>query len=60
MDVSPGSPGRMAIALLVIALLAASSLVTMEPSRFRQLVWILLAFFAFRVVLGHFGRARSR
>jgi hypothetical protein len=30
---------------------------TMEPGKFRSLTWILLAFFAFRIVI---GRLRSR
>ena len=57
MDLSPGGSGRMAIALGVIALMGLASWLTMEPGKFRSLTWILLGFFAFRVVL---GRQRSR
>jgi hypothetical protein len=57
MDLSPAGTGRMVIALLVIALLAASVMATMEPGKYRQLTLILLAFFAFRVLL---GRLRAR
>jgi hypothetical protein len=47
----------MVIALLLIGLIAASAFWTMEPGKFRNLCFILLAFFAVRVVL---GRLRSR
>ena len=57
MDFTPGGTGRMAIALAVIAMLAASAWFTMEPGKFRSLCWILLAFFSFRIVL---GRMRAR
>ena len=57
MDLSPAGSGRMKIALAAIALLAIASWQTMEPGRFRSLTWVLLAFFAFRIVL---GRLRSR
>ena len=57
MDLSPAGSGRMVIALAVIALLAIAAWQTMEPGKFRALTWILLAFFAFRVVL---VRLRSR
>jgi hypothetical protein len=57
MDLSPAGTGRMVVALLVIAGLAASAFATMEPGKYRTLTWILLAFFAFRVLL---GRLRSR
>ncbi len=57
MDLSPAGSGRMVIALLLIGLIAASAFWTMEPGKFRNLCFILLAFFAFRVVL---GRLRSR
>ena len=56
-DLSPGGSGRMAIALGVIALMGLASWQTMEPGKFRSLTWVLLGFFAFRVVL---GRQRSR
>ncbi len=47
----------MVIALLLIALIAASAFFTMEPGKFRNLSFILLAFFTLRIVL---GRLRSR
>ena len=45
------------IALAVLAILALLTWQTMEPGKFRSLTWVLLGFFAFRVML---GRARSR
>ena len=51
MDLSPAGSGRMIIALGTFAGLALLSWQTMEPGKFRSLTWILLAFFAFRVVL---------
>ena len=56
-DLSPAGSGRMVIALVVLALLAVLSWQTMEPGKFRSLTWVLLGFFAFRVLL---GRLRSR
>jgi len=56
-DLSPGGSGRMTIALVVLGVLGVLSWQTMEPGKFRSLTWILLAFFAFRVVL---GRMHSR
>ena len=57
MDLSPAGSGRMKIALAAIALLAIAAGQTMEPGKLRFLTWVLLAFFAFRVIL---GRLRSR
>ena len=57
MDLSPAGSGRMLIALAVFAVLALLAWQTMEPGKFRSLTWVLLGFFAFRVVL---GRLRSR
>ena len=57
MDLSPAGSGRMSIALAVLAALALAVWQTMEPGKFRSLTWILLGFFAVRVVLGW---ARSR
>jgi len=45
------------IALVVLGLLAGLAWRTMEPGKFQSLTWILLGFFAFRVIL---GRRRSR
>ena len=56
-DLGPASSGRMWIALAAIALLGLAAWRTMEPGKFRSLTWILLGFFAFRVVL---ERMRSR
>jgi hypothetical protein len=57
MDLSPASTGRMGIALVVIAALALSVHWTMEPGKYQQLVWVVLGFFAVRILL---GRMRSR
>jgi hypothetical protein len=56
-DLSPAGSGRMTIALVVLGFLAVLAWQTMEPGKFRSLTWILLGFFAFRVML---GRMRSR
>ncbi len=45
------------IALALLGLLAAGVWQTMEPGKLQQLTWVLLGFFAFRVIL---GRLRSR
>jgi hypothetical protein len=57
LEFGPASSGRMIVALVLIGLIAASAFRTMQPGKFRDLCFILLAFFALRVVL---GRARSR
>jgi hypothetical protein len=54
---NPSGTGRMAVALTILALLALLAWRTMEPGRYQQLTWVLLGFFAFRVVL---TRLRSR
>jgi len=56
-DLSPAGSGRMWIALTVIGVLALLTWQTMEPGKYRSLTWILLGYFAFRVVI---GRRRSR
>ena len=56
-DFGPAGSGRMWIALAVMALLAFGAWRTIEPGKIQQVTWILLGFFAFRVVL---GRMRSR
>ncbi len=53
LDLSPAGRGRMVIALSVLAVLGLLSWQTMEPGKFRSLTWVLLAFFAFRVLLGY-------
>jgi hypothetical protein len=45
------------IALSVMVVLAVLAWQTMEPGKYQKLTWILLGFFAFRVIL---GRLRSR
>ena len=56
-DWSPAGSGRVTVGLAAIALLALAAWRTMEPGKYRSLTWILLGFFAFRVVL---DRMRSR
>jgi di/tricarboxylate transporter len=56
-DLSPAGSGRTIIALAVIAVLGVLSWQTMEAGKYRSLTWVLLAFFACRVVL---TRLRSR
>ncbi len=56
-DFSPAGSGRMVVALAVLAVLAISAWLTMEPGKYRALTFVLLGFFAFRVVI---GRLRSR
>ena len=57
MDMAPSGDGRLVVALVVLAVLAVLVWRTMEPGKFQELSWLLLGFFAFRVVL---GRLRSR
>jgi len=47
------SGARMGIALVAFAVLALLAWWTLEPGKFRSLTWVLLGFFAFRVVLLH-------
>jgi hypothetical protein len=56
-DLSPAGRGRLLIALAAFAVLGVLTWQTMEPGKFRSLTWVLLGFFAFRVVIGY---ARSR
>ncbi len=51
MDMSPAGTGRMVVALVVIGLAALSAFFTMEPGKYRALTFVLLAFFAVRVLL---------
>ena len=55
----PGSQQRMIVALLIIAGAAIGVALTMDPGRYRALAWVLLGFFAFRVVLGRLQRQRA-
>jgi hypothetical protein len=54
---APSGDGRLVVALVVLALLAVLVWRTMEPGRMQQLTWLLLGFFAVRVVM---TRLRSR
>ena len=62
MDFAPSGNGRMVVALLVLGTLAVLVWRTMEPGKFQNLTWILLGFFAFRVVLSRVqsGRIESK
>ena len=55
----PGSQQRMIVALLVLAGAALGVGLTMEPGRYRALAWVLLGFFAFRVVLGRLKQRQA-
>jgi hypothetical protein len=57
MDMSPRSNGRFLISLAVLVVVAVLVWQTMEPGKYQQVTWLLLAFFAFRIVL---IRLRSR
>ena len=57
MDMTPAGNGRLLVSLAVMALLAALAWRTMDAGKYRALTMVLLAFFAFRVIL---GRLRSR
>ena len=54
----PSSTGRMAIALAVMGVVAVLAWRTLEPGKIQQVVWLLLAVFAVRVLLG-WQRARK-
>ncbi len=56
-ELKPAGSGRLVLAIAGFAALAALAWWTMEPGKFRSLTWVLLGFFAFRVVLTH---VRSR
>ena len=51
MEMNPAGEGRMIVALVALALLAVLVWWTMEPGKLQQLSWLLLGFFAFRVVM---------
>jgi hypothetical protein len=57
MDFAPSGNGRMVVALLVLGTLAVLVWRTMQPGKFQNLTWILIGFFAFRVIL---TRVQSR
>ena len=49
---TPAGTGRMLVAMAVLAGIALLVWRTMEPGKYQQLTWLLLGFFAFRVLLG--------
>jgi hypothetical protein len=55
----PGSQQRMIVALLVIAGAAIGVAITMEPGKYRSLAWVLLGFFAVRVLIGRRQRKQA-
>ena len=55
MNFEPAGQGRMLVSLAVLAGLAGLVAVTMEAGKFRSLTWVLLGFFALRVVLARAG-----
>jgi len=55
---TPSGTGRMIVALGVLALLALLVWRTMEPGKSQQLTWLLLGFFAARVMLTWFRSRR--
>ena len=55
----PGSQQRMVVALVVIAGAAIGVWLTMDPGKYRTLAWVLLGFFAFRVLIGRMWQQNS-
>ena len=55
MDMSPGGRGRLVVSLGLLSVMAALAWLTMDAGRYRALTLVLLAFFAFRVVLARLG-----
>jgi hypothetical protein len=51
MDMAPSGNGRFVVALVVLAMLALLVWRTLEPGKLQQVTWLLLAFFAARVVI---------
>ncbi|MGI4853985.1 MAG: hypothetical protein ACRYF4_08080 [Janthinobacterium lividum] len=49
----------MIVALLVISGAAVGVAYTIEPGRYRAMAWVLLGFFAFRVLIGRLQRQRA-
>ena len=52
MTMEPSGMGRMVLSIAVLAVLAVAVRFTMESGRYQQLTWLLLGFFALRVLLG--------
>jgi Flp pilus assembly protein TadB len=55
---APSGTGRMIVALAVLGILALLAWRTIDPGKVQQLAFVLLAFFAFRVLIG-WQRARK-
>jgi hypothetical protein len=49
---APASTGRMVVALAVLGILALLVWRTIDPGKIQQLAWLLLGFFAARVLIG--------
>ena len=49
----------MVVALGVMAVAALGIWLTMEPGKYRLLAWVLLGFFAFRVVIGRLRQKQT-
>ncbi|HZQ44095.1 MAG TPA: hypothetical protein VFA99_12635 [Acidobacteriaceae bacterium] len=56
---SPASTGRMVVALAVLGGLALLVWRTIDPGKVQQVAWLLLGFFAARVLIG-WQRARRK
>ena len=52
MEFGPAGRGRMILALGALAVLGIAAFLTMESGKYRSLTFVLLGFFAVRVVLG--------
>ncbi len=55
---APAGTGRMIVALAVLGILALLVWRTIDPGKMQQLAWLLLGFFAARVLIG-WQRARK-
>ena len=51
-SMAPAGTGRMVVALVVLGILALLVWRTIDPGKMQQLAWLLLGFFAFRVLIG--------
>ena len=60
MDLSPGSSGRMVVALAVLGALGLAAWLTMDAGKPRALTLVLLGFFGFRIVIGRLRAGRLR
>ncbi len=48
----PAGSGRLVVSLAILTALALLVRSTMQPGKYQQVTWLLLGFFALRVVLG--------